>query len=130
MRLKHLILCVLAAMSLVACNNQEKPKWEYVILPIEGSKLPSVYAPSDKESLIKNSDFKALEFQGHNFDMTLSGYGKEGWELVSVYTTIETAYPNFGDAEYHTGIKENTRTQTINFVFKRQIKNSSNNNAD
>lgn len=121
MKLKHLIPFTLAAILLAGCNKQESEQWEYKVLPIIGSKLPTVYSPNDKETLIQRSDFQTLEFFGSNFDMMLDSYGKDGWELVNVYTTIETAFPNFGDAEYHTGVKENTRTQTINFVFKRRV---------
>ncbi|MDD6702431.1 MAG: hypothetical protein PUE35_07545 [Bacteroidales bacterium] len=113
---------VVATILLVACSKNETPAWEYMVLPVEGSKFPTVYSPTEKEALEKQSNFKALNFLNHNFDATLNSYGKEGWELVDIYTTEETVFPNFGDAEYHTGIKENTRTATINFVFKRQTK--------
>lgn len=121
MKLKRLIPFALTAMSLAACNKQENIEWEYMILPIEGSKLPSVYSPSDKEALMQYSDFQALKFFGSGFNITLNSYGKDGWELVSIYTTTETVFPNFGDTGYHTGVKENTRTQTVNFVFKRKL---------
>jgi hypothetical protein len=45
--------------------------------------------------------------------------GKEGWELVSTYTEIGTSFPNFGNSEYVTGLRDNTRTCVVNFVFKR-----------
>jgi hypothetical protein len=45
--------------------------------------------------------------------------GEDGWELVSTYTEIATAFPNFGNSEYVTGIRENVRTSVVNFVFKR-----------
>ena len=45
--------------------------------------------------------------------------GKEGWELVSTYTEVATVFPNFGNSEYVTGIRENVRTNVVNFVFKR-----------
>lgn len=121
MKLKHLIPLAFAAISLVACNKQEAPQWEYRVIPMTGSKLPTVYSPNDKDALLQRSDFQALEFMSSNFDTMLNSYGKDGWELVNVYTTTETVFPNFGDAEYHTGVKENTRTQTINFVFKRRL---------
>ena len=40
-------------------------------------------------------------------------------ELVSAYTETGTAFPNFGSSEYVTGIRDNTRTSVVNFVFKR-----------
>lgn len=121
MKLKILTLFIIVITMLTACHNQEPQQWEYMVLPIEGSKLPTVYAPNDKEMLTQQSDFKSLEFNNQNFNMMLNSYGKDGWELVNIYSTIETVFPNFGNEEYHSGIKENTRTQTINFVFKRKI---------
>ena len=41
-------------------------------------------------------------------------------ELVDVYTIEETVHPNFGNEEYVTGLRENTRTASINYVFKRR----------
>lgn len=55
----------------------------------------------------------------------LNRLGKEGWELVSTYTTVETKYPNFGNQDYVTGIRENTHTGKINFVLKRRVDKSS-----
>ena len=45
--------------------------------------------------------------------------GNDGWELVSTFTEVATAFPNFGNSEYVTGIRENVRTSVVNFVFKR-----------
>ena len=45
--------------------------------------------------------------------------GRVLWELVSAYTETGTAFPNFGSSEYVTGIRDNTRTSVVNFVFKR-----------
>ena len=33
-----------------------------------------------------------------------------------------TRYPNFGNKEYVTGIRTNTKTSAINFIFKRVAK--------
>lgn len=46
----------------------------------------------------------------------------KGWELVDIYTMIETVHPNFGNKKYVTGLQPNTRTQAICYVFKRAIK--------
>lgn len=56
----------------------------------------------------------------------LNKLGTEGWELVGVYTETNTVFPNFGKDEYVTGIRTNTRTTKVNFVLKREVRNSSN----
>lgn len=53
-------------------------------------------------------------------DAKLNELGKEGWELIDVYTTSETVHPNFGNSSYVTGIQPNVRTREVNFVFKRE----------
>ena len=39
--------------------------------------------------------------------------------MVSADPEAGTAFPNFGSSEYVTGIRDNTRTSVVNFVFKR-----------
>lgn len=51
----------------------------------------------------------------------LNQLGSEGWELVTSYLEMETAYPNFGSEEYVTGIQPNVRPQCVVFVYKRQL---------
>lgn len=122
------MLCVLAAIFLVACNNQKDTQWEYKIVTIS----ENITLQDRADRLAKNMTGR-LGYEGVvaiNFDdpsSKLNELGKEGWELVSTYTTTETIFPNMGNADYHTGIKENTRTESINFVFKRKMKSSSNN---
>lgn len=120
--MKQSIIILLLALILGACSNKDTSpqQWEYNIVSFPGSKLPTVYSPNDKEALIELSNSQTLHFpEASAIPNSLNLYGKEGWELVSVYTTTETVFPNFGDPSYHTGVKENTRTNTINFVFKR-----------
>lgn len=89
---------------------------------MEGSKLPQTYSPNDQQQLLNRSAFLPLEFRSNSDIISmLNHWGKEGWELVDVYTTTETVFPNFGDENLHTGIKANTRTKALNFVFKRQL---------
>lgn len=106
-------------------RNTAHKIFEYNIIQVKGNKLPKIYTEDDKEQLLKQSDFLPLNF-GDTYDiekLLLNSYGEEGWELVDVYTTTETVYPNFGNKDYVTGLRENVRTNTVNFVFKR-LKNN------
>lgn len=44
-------------------------------------------------------------------DGDLTKLGGEGWEVVTTYLEMETAYPNFGKAEYVTGLQTSVRPQ-------------------
>lgn len=84
---------------MAACSS----KWEYKIVTVENEQA---------------SAFEASEIKVSSEDLNL--FGEEGWELVDVYTIVETEHPNFGNSEYVTGIRENTRTASVNYVFKRK----------
>lgn len=99
-----LFLCCLVAYALTSCGIKEQT-WEYKVVKVAGK---------DAEIL---ADYGALVY-GDQTTM-LNKMGKEGWELVSTYTETATAFPNFGNSEYVTGIRENVRTSVVNFVFKR-----------
>jgi len=74
-------------------------------------------------------DYKVVELQavnpehaegGLNIDSSaLQKLGRQGWELVGTVTDVETSFPNFGNEEYHTGIKSNTHTRTAFLLFKK-----------
>ncbi|MGM9697714.1 MAG: DUF4177 domain-containing protein [Prevotella sp.] len=97
-----LLLCMIA--TLVSCGSKNE-QWEYKVVKVAGT---------DAEEM---AEFGSLVFA----DQTpmLNKMGKEGWELVSAYTEIGTSFPNFGNSEYVTGLRTNTRTVVVNFVFKR-----------
>ena len=108
MRLFVLISCL--TLLLISCNDDKSknPEWEYRVVPLLGK---------------STSDFNSCAFMDYmDWEKSLNLCSAGGWELVCTYTTIETVYPNFGDEQYHTGIKENTRTDNIYFVFKRKKK--------
>lgn len=87
-------------------------EWEYEVVALytkEGSYVSSGlkdFAPTtvslESEDLIK--------------------MGEQGWELVDVFTELETVHPNFGDGGYVTGIRTNTRTHKVTLLFKRPKK--------
>ena len=51
----------------------------------------------------------------------LSKLGAEGWELVGSYLEMETAFPNFGNAGYVTGLQPNIRPQRAVLILRRRI---------
>lgn len=122
--MKKFLTVIFAAILLVGCANKEKQigeQWVYCVISIQGSKTPQVYSSGEKAQLVKASDYQPLNFPNDiDIERVLNGYGKDGWELVDVYTNIETVFPNMGNEQYHTGIKENTRTQIVNYVFKKR----------
>lgn len=96
--MKKLIIA-LSILCLTGCTTQ----WEYKIVTVDNS---------------TDSDFRESNFKVTSSDLDL--FGVDGWELVNVYTITQTQHPNFGDDKYVTGIRENTRTESVNFVFKRK----------
>lgn len=74
--------------------------------------------------MIKGKENASNEkFESYKFDIddeSLNLFGKDGWELVSIYEKTETVHPNFGNDQYVSGLQPNVRTSEINFVFKRK----------
>lgn len=100
-------LCLLLfVVSFVSCDKEEN--WEYKVISISGT--TSFYRDLDACTFIDPTG-------------QLNALGKEGWELVTTYTEVETKHPNFGNKEYVTGLQPNTRTHKINFVLKRRFTN-------
>ena len=100
-----MIGCLVATLlSMESCKNKPET-WEHKVVKVAG-----------KEAEYRE-DFGSLVFSDQT--AMLNKMGKEGWELVSAYTETGTAFPNFGSSEYVTGIRDNTRTSVVNFVFKR-----------
>lgn len=125
--MRQSICILLLGLLLCACGSSSQ-KWEYTILSYQGSIIPQTSSTEDLVEQLSNADYNTASIKPLNFPSEaaisdrLNVCGKDGWELVDTYTTVETAYPNFGNEDYHTGIKTNTRTLTINFVFKRPKK--------
>jgi len=99
--MKKIIVSTLLGFVITSCAS----KWEYKIVTIKSI---------EKET----SKFDPNEFRVS--DESLNLFGEKGWELVDIYTTIETVHPNFGNTEYVNGIQPNVRNKEINFLFKRK----------
>ena len=102
--MKKVIILLSMIATLVSCGSNNK-QWEYKVVKVAGT---------DTEVM---ADFGTLVFADQT--SMLNKMGKEGWELVSTYTEIGTSFPTFGNSEYVTGLRTNTRTVVVNFVFKR-----------
>ena len=106
---KTLLLCCMIA-TLASCGN-ESQTWEYKVIKVAGQDA----------AVMEDYGPKVFEDQ----TQMLNKMGKDGWELVNTYTEVGTAFPNFGNKDYVTGIRQNTRTTVLNFIFKRQVKEQS-----
>ena len=54
-------------------------------------------------------------------DAQLNALGLQGWELTGSYLEMETAFPNFGSADYVTGLRDNVRPQRLVLILKRPV---------
>lgn len=94
-------------LTLTACSGSN---WEYKTLSVSNQ------SGADESHYLMDASRSKFALT----DNDLNKLGAEGWELVDVYTLNETAFPNFGNSDYVTGIRENMRTSVIKLVFKRK----------
>lgn len=87
-----------------------KPAYDYKV----------VFIPGENKSRTGTDALEATSIQFAGNDMT--ALGDEGWELVDVFLENETAYPNFGNSDYVTGLQPNVRPRRAVLLFKRQIR--------
>ena len=106
-----IVLCIFtgAFPFLTGCSTPKVTKWEYY-----------VYAVRADGALERKGDEAFNSAEVHFDVVTLDSLGKWGWELVDISLEIETAFPNFGNNEYHVGIKTNVRPRKATLIFKRQ----------
>lgn len=89
-----------------------RPKWEYKVWEAE------IYGMGEATAEQRGFDSQrlgyAIEWQGTpiftSFEQ-LNKLGKEGWEVVSVFTETETVYPG----------RANTRTKAVKMLLKRSL---------
>ena len=102
--MKKKLLTLSLIFMIMGCTKSTK--WEYKEFKINNTNSSSSYGK------MGTSNFESEIDQ-------LNSFGEDGWELVSTHTIIETEFPNFGNEGYHTGIKPNSRTKSIVYVFKK-----------
>ena len=103
-KLFYLLLIIGISAGIFSCTKEKKEvqKWEYLTISSVGYSW---------------SDFRQRSID--LIDAELDSLGNQGWELVDVYTRVETVHPNFGNERYVTGLQPNTRTSCVYYVFKR-----------
>ena len=86
-----------------------QPRYEYKVLAVQ-----SEGHERTGESALKFATVTPSEAE-------LSKLGAAGWEVVGSYLEMETAYPNFGKAEYVTGLQPNIRPQRVVMILRRRM---------
>ncbi len=109
MRTVKIIFMVVAiwfVFNIYGCSTKEK-YWEYKIIYYTGIESRDGSGAFRFQSITPNQE-------------ELNSLGEKGWEISTSYLEMETAFPNFGNEGYHTGIKENVRPQRLIIIFKRE----------
>lgn len=92
-----------------ARNLVLEPRYEYKVIKIA----------ADRKS---RTGEEALEPTSiHVDEKELASLGSQGWEIVATYLEVETAYPNFGDSKYVTGLQTNVRPQRLVVILRHRI---------
>ncbi|MCH5175567.1 MAG: hypothetical protein J1F40_06750 [Prevotellaceae bacterium] len=115
--MKKKLFIIFGVFLLMSCGHKEKTsiqKWEYKVLKFCYGNLINLAEKEERSSVhaVVRDNLIPLED-------SLSVLGKDGWELISTYTTISTSFPNFGDDKYVTGIREQTATRALTAILKR-----------
>lgn len=121
-----IVLVVAAVLAFVATNNQfSSPRYEQK----SSALLAQIAAP--------RYEFQTLEFYGSSPNREGAGafkyssidvdqaqldeLGAKGWEVVGSYLEMETAWANFGDDEYVTGLQPNVRPQRLVVILQHRV---------
>lgn len=87
-----------------------EPRYEYRVV---------VYAAEDDLARTGEAAMKAALVQID--EKELNKLGSQGWEVIGSYLELETAYPNFGDSKYVTGLQPNIRPQRLVLILRHRL---------
>lgn len=114
-----LIAILITALSIkFGQGTTQTQKWEYKTITLYASE-------SNDRTGDEALNYNTIEIS----ESKLNQLGEEGWELVSSDIEMETAYPNFGNSEYVTGIQPNVRPQCVKLLFKRPFNTNTSNQS-
>ena len=99
---------VLCAILFTMLFNFIPPKYEYTFVRFLSSQKPE--RTGDEAKKITNIEVDELK---------LKELGEDGWEVCGVFLEPETAYPNFGNETYVTGLQPNIRSQSAVILLKK-----------
>lgn len=102
------IIGFIAIAGLAILATTRRPKWEYKTISITSESHSRTGDSAGKYATVTPSQEE------------LNALGKDGWQLVSSYLEMETAWINFGNEEYVTGLQPNVRPQRAVLIFKRE----------
>ncbi len=104
MKIAILSYCIILLLS--SCSPKER-YWEYKVISYNSDASRKGLESFQPASIIPS-------------ESGLSEMGAEGWEIVTSYLELETAFPNFGNDNYVMGIRENVRPQRLVIILKRE----------
>lgn len=103
------LMILVASQVLLWNDGRMGPRYEYKVLAVAAEGHERTGEAAMKFATITPDDTQ------------LSKLGAAGWELVGTYLEMETAYPNFGKAEYVTGLQTNVRPQRLVMILRHRI---------
>lgn len=108
------VICglMIVIIGLISFNIIYKPEYEYCV---------KQYFPEESHERTGSNfaDTAAYTTIDVNED-ELNSLGAQGWEIVTSYIETETAWPNFGNSGYVTGLQPNVRPQSLVVILKRE----------
>jgi|GEM_PF-829536 len=119
-----LLIAVAAVLAYVAAVNQfSSPKYEQKSVAVLRQMAAPKYEYKTLEFFGKSPNREgagAFKFSSIDVDEAqLNAMGSEGWEVVGSYLEIETAWANFGNSKYVTGLQPNIRPQRLVVILQR-----------